>query len=108
MRYAFRKRVGKITGSPIFGVIGNDQVKQLPNSIADRLSRDSNLRLDPTSRTMLLQPVFNKGFNVSGEFIPAACPGCVRELAEPYQDRYAGEHVAGRIVVFSQPGDIAL
>jgi hypothetical protein len=56
---------------------------------------------------MLLQPVFNEGFNVSREFIPAACPGCVRELAEPYQDWHSGEHVAGRIAVFSQPSDIA-
>jgi len=41
------------------------------------------------------------------EFIPAACPGRVRELAEPYQDWHTGESFAGHIAVVTQPGDIS-
>src|ERR1019366_820722 len=107
MRDAFRKWVRQAVRSSVVGVIGNDEVQQLPNDIANRPGRKLTLRFALAGCPMLLQPVMYKRFKVSWELVPLACSRCARELPESYENRNSVEHVPGRVAILRQPGDVA-
>lgn len=83
-------------------------MKQLPNGVVNRPSRNPELRFAGAICTMFPQPVMHKRFNISWEFVPVTGSRCACELPKSYEDGNAEENVPGRIVVLSQPLDIAL
>ncbi len=74
-------------------------MKQLPNGVANGLSRDAKLRFAAVCHAVLLQPVMHERFNVSREFVPVVGSGCARKLSKSDEDGNPEEHIPRRIVV---------